>query len=114
MDKATIQSLEAAGFRIGDAEDFLELSDEERRMVALRVAISRAVRSLRETQKLTQKQLADKMKSSQSRVAKIEACAPGVSLDLMFSGLFALGGKLEDLSAKRRRKRAKRASARAG
>jgi len=32
------------------------------------------------------------MKSRQSRVAKMEAGAADVSLDLLFRGLFALGG----------------------
>lgn len=34
--------LEAAGFRIGDAGDFLELADDERRLVELWVAEKRA------------------------------------------------------------------------
>jgi hypothetical protein len=37
MNKREREALEAAGFRIGDAEDFLELTDEERRLVELRV-----------------------------------------------------------------------------
>jgi hypothetical protein len=31
-------------------------------------------------------------------VARIEAAAPGVSLDLMFRSFFALGGKFHDLA----------------
>jgi ribosome-binding protein aMBF1 (putative translation factor) len=99
MDKKKQNALEAAGFRIGDAEDFLGLTQEERRLVELRVAVSRAVRRLRERQRLTQQQLAARLKSSQSRVAKIEAASADVSLDLLFRGLFAVGGKLDDLSA---------------
>ena len=99
MDRKKQNALEAAGFRIGDAEDFLGLTQEERRLVELRVAVSRAVRRLRERQRLTQQQLAARLKSSQSRVAKIEAASADVSLDLLFRGLFAVGGKLDDLSA---------------
>jgi hypothetical protein len=47
-------ALEAAGFVFEDAEDFLELTVEERRLVELRLAVSRAVRKHREQQKLTQ------------------------------------------------------------
>jgi transcriptional regulator with XRE-family HTH domain len=97
MNKREREALEAAGFRIGDAEDFLELTDEERRLVELRVAISRAVRGRREQQGLTQGQVARKLKTSQPRVAMIEAGASAVSLDAMFRGLFVLGGGLEDL-----------------
>ncbi len=98
MDKRERKALEAAGFRIGDAADFLGLTEDERRLVELRLAISRTVRRLREERRLTQKQLAQKLKSSQSRVAKIEAGAAEVSLDLLFRGLFAVGGKVSDLT----------------
>jgi hypothetical protein len=40
-------------------------------------------------------------KSSQSRVAKIEASDTGVSLDLIFRGYFAVEGRLEDLAVKK-------------
>ncbi len=99
MDKEKRKALEAAGFRIGDVKDFLGLTQEERRLVELRVAVSRAVRRLRERRHLTQQQLAAKLKSSQSRVARIEAGAADVSLDLLFRGLFAVGGGLADLTA---------------
>jgi predicted XRE-type DNA-binding protein len=97
MNRAKRRALEAAGFVFEDAEDFLQLTLDERRLVELRLAVSRAVRARREQQHLTQEQLARRLKSSQSRVAKIEAGATDVSLDLMFRGLFALGGSLEDL-----------------
>jgi predicted XRE-type DNA-binding protein len=92
------QALEEAGFRIGNAEDFLDLSEEERSIVELRVAVSRTIRKLRGKKHLSQAQLAEMLGSSQSRVAKIEAAAKDVSLDLLFRGLFALGGRLSDLS----------------
>jgi len=109
MDKQKRAALEAAGFRVGDAEDFLGLTEAERRLVELRVQLSRTVRRLREEQHLTQKQLAAKLKSSQSRVAKIELGAADVSLDLLFRGLFALGGGLPDLSVRGKPGRTKRA-----
>lgn len=97
MDQAKRKALEAAGYRIGDAEDFLDLSEDERRLVDLRLAVSRTVRRLRRKRRLTQQQLADKLHSSQSRVAKMEIGADNVSLDLLFRGLFAVGGKLSDI-----------------
>jgi len=97
MNKEKKRALEEAGWVVGNAEDFLELTAEERHLVELRVAVSRAVRVLRERQNLTQKQVAKKLQTSQPRVAKIESGASDVSLDLMFRGLFALGGTLKDL-----------------
>ena len=105
MDKKTRDRLTTAGFRVGDAEDFLGLSEEERQLVELRVEVSKAVRRRRQERALSQKQLAAKLKSSQSRIAKIEAAAADVSLDLSFRALFAAGGSLTDLLAPRRKKR---------
>ena len=97
MNESKKRALEAAGWVMGDAEDFLELTVEERQLVELRVAVSRAVRALRERQNLTQTQVARKLKTSQPRIAKLESGASDVSLDLMFRGLFALGGTIKDL-----------------
>lgn len=98
------KALEAAGFRVGSAADFLGLSAEEQAIVELRVAVGRQVRTLREKRHLSQQQLAARIQSSQSRVAKIEAAVPGVSLDLAFRGLFAVGGKIGDLAVSRGRR----------
>lgn len=102
MNEKTRERLTTAGFRVCDAEDFLQLSDEERRLVELRLQVGRAVRRRRQERALSQKQLAALLKSSQSRVAKIEAAAADVSLDLSFRALFAAGGDLADLVPGRR------------
>jgi predicted XRE-type DNA-binding protein len=107
--------LEAAGYRVGDFTDFLGLSEEERALIELRAAVSSAVQRLRKERQLTQAKLAELLHSSQSRVAKIEAGSSDVSLDLMFRGLFAVGGQVTDVlhvqpptrPADRRRQRAK-------
>jgi len=101
MDNRKRKALESAGFRIGDAEDLVGLTEEERRLVELRLEVSRAVRRLRQKRRLTQNQLAAKLGSSQSRVAKLEAGAGDVSLDLLFRSLFAVGGKLRDVTGAR-------------
>jgi hypothetical protein len=108
MDKEKRARLKAAGFEIGNAEDFLGLTEEEKLLVELRVAVSRTVRRRREEKDMTQQQLASKLKSSQSRVAKMEAGAGDVSLDLLFRALFATGGTLWDLTVARGRSRAPR------
>jgi hypothetical protein len=97
MNNKKTEALGAAGWVSGDYADFLELTPEETALVELRIMVSRAARRCREDQRLTQKQVATKIKSTQSRVAKIEAGAADVSLDLMFRGLFAVGGGLADL-----------------
>src|SRR5262245_20373486 len=103
MNREKRKALEAAGWVIGDAEDFLELSAEERQLVEVRAAISRIVRERREKQHLTQSQVARMLGTSQPRFAKIEAGSPGVSLDLMIRALFTLGGsvRVDSLTVKR-------------
>jgi predicted XRE-type DNA-binding protein len=112
MDKAEREALESAGFQVGDFGDFLGLTPEERKLVELRLHISRMVRQRRREQNLTQQQMAARIKSSQSRVAKIEAAASDVSLDLMVSSLFAVGGAVTDLAPPAAKKRVTRRSAR--
>src|SRR5258708_32030342 len=97
MDKAKQKELEATGWQIGDYGDFLGLNDEERQLVELRIKISRTIRQLREKHNMTQGQLARKIGSSQSRIAKLEAGLDDISLDLLMRAMFALGGQLQDL-----------------
>lgn len=86
------KKLEAAGWSVyEDATDFLGLSPAEKAYVELKVKLAEAVKRNRERREWTQAQLAKKLASSQSRVAKIEAGDPSVSLDLCFRSLFALG-----------------------
>ena len=90
---------------MGDVGDFLGLSAEERALVELRAAVSAAVRERRTRRSLTQAELAGRLGSSQSRVAKIEAGSGDVSLDLMFRGHFAVGGRAADVLKKRSTRR---------
>ena len=98
MDTAKRKRLEAAGWRVGSAAEFLELSPEEAALVGLRLALSASVRRRRTRQRLTQSALAKRLGSSQSRVAKMEAGDPSVSLDLLVRALLALGATRRDLA----------------
>ena len=110
MDSNKRERLEAAGWRVGSAQDFLGLSGEEAAFVELKVALSRSLRERRAEQGLTQTQVAKRMQSSQSRVAKMEAGDPSVSLDLLVRGLLATGATPRDIAAAIAPKRSKRAA----
>jgi transcriptional regulator with XRE-family HTH domain len=88
------KALERAGWRFGDAADFLEMSDEERQLLDARAEVALAVRRQRTAQKLTQGQLADRIKSTQPRVVKIEQAASDVSLDQLLRAFTAAGGRI--------------------
>jgi DNA-binding XRE family transcriptional regulator len=99
MDEERRKRLEADGWRIGSAADFLGMDEEETAYVAVKLALTRAFRSRRAAAGLTQDAVARRMGSSQSRVAKLEAGDPSVSLDLIVRALFAAGASAEDLAA---------------
>ena len=89
--------LEAHGWKVGDTRDFLSLSDEELEYIEIKIALSEKVREIRKQRKMTQKETADLIGSSQSRVAKMEAGDPSVSIDLQVKSLLALGVSREEL-----------------
>lgn len=91
MHKARQKRLERQGWRIGSADEFLELTPQESAYVELKLALSRSLHERRRQKRLTQEQLARLLKSSQSRVAKMEAGDPSVSIDLLVRSLLALG-----------------------
>jgi predicted XRE-type DNA-binding protein len=93
MDTAKRKALEAAGWKIGDAADFLEMSAEERQLLDARVQLALAIRKQRLASKLSQKQLGAKLKTTQPRVAKIERAASDVSMDQLVRAFTAAGGK---------------------
>ena len=90
--------LEQAGWRVGSAEDFFGLSNEEQALVEIKLALADAVKAQREKHRLSQNDLASRMKSSQSRVAKIEAGDPSVSLDLLVRAVLAAGATKKELA----------------
>ena len=96
--------LEARGWRVGSAADFLELTPEEAAFVETKLALSRSLRQRRTAQNISQTALAKRLRSSQSRVAKMEAADATVSIDLLLRGLFALGAKPRDVATALRRR----------
>lgn len=49
MEASKRKALESAGWKTGDAADFLEMSDEERQLLDARVALALAIRQQRES-----------------------------------------------------------------
>jgi len=98
VNKARRNRLEAAGWKFGSAQDFLGLTDEEVRLIEIKIALSRGVRDLRRELGLTQSELAERLGSSQSRVAKIEGREGTVSIELMVRALLAMGATARDVA----------------
>jgi predicted XRE-type DNA-binding protein len=98
MEPTKRQKLEAAGWKVGTVAEFLELSPEEEAIIEIRLSLSKSLKQLRKQQELSQQELAENINSSQSRVAKMEASDPSVSIDLLIKSLFALGATREDIA----------------
>jgi predicted XRE-type DNA-binding protein len=105
MDTTKRKAIEAAGWKIGDAADFLEMSDDERQWLDARAELALAIRQQREALHLSQKELGAMLKTSQPRVAKIERAASDVSLDQLVRAFTAAGGKFVVKTAKARKGR---------
>jgi hypothetical protein len=97
MKAAKRKRLETAGWRVGTVREFLGLSKAEAELVEMRVALATGLRARRERARLTQTALAKQLKSSQSRVAKMEAGDPTVSLDLLIRAHLTLGAKRAEI-----------------
>jgi predicted XRE-type DNA-binding protein len=98
MDKNKKKRLKKAGWRVGSTSEFLQLTSEEQTLIELKLALAEYLKQCRQSRKLTQIQLAQVLHSSQSRVAKMEAGDPTVSIDLLLRSLLALGASPRQLA----------------
>ncbi len=96
MKQSKRKKLGNAGWRIGSAKEFLDLTAEEESYIEMKLALSESLRAKRRKKKLSQVQLAELIDSSQSRVAKMEAADPSVSIDLLVKSLLALGASRKE------------------
>ncbi len=83
------------GWVEGTIEDLLGLEPWESALIELRLALARAVRTIRTRQGLSQKDLADRLGSTQPRVAKLEQA--DASLDAILRAAFALGATRDEV-----------------
>ncbi len=97
MKQSKRKRLEKMGWKVGDAQEFLELTNEESAYIEMKILLAQSLRNLRERNKMSQAELAELLGSSQSRVAKMETGSPTVSADLLLKGMLALGATRGDI-----------------
>jgi len=98
MDRTKKKTLESKGYRVGSVDEFLGLSKKESDFIEMKLALSEALSESRKQSNLTQAQLAKMLKSSQSRIAKMEKGDPTVSLDLLVKSLLAMGATKKSIA----------------
>ncbi len=97
MKPSKRKKLEAAGWRVGSASDFLQLTEAEEALIAMKLALAENLKERRKKRNLTQVQLGKQIGSSQSRVAKIEVADRSVSVDLLVRSLLSLGASRKEI-----------------
>lgn len=98
MNASEKKRLSAAGWRVGRAAEFLELSPEEAVLVDLKIALADLMKALRARHRWTQGEVAERCGSSQSRIAKMEAADASVSIDLLMRCLVTLGATRNEIA----------------
>lgn len=97
MNATKKKKLEAAGFSVGGAQDFLGLTDEEMAYVEIKRSLSVNLQVQRKKKRLTQTAAAKLLHTSQSRIAKMESADKSVSIDLLIRANLALGATTREL-----------------
>jgi DNA-binding XRE family transcriptional regulator len=85
------KKLEAAGWKVGSATEFLGLNEVEEMLVNMKLMLAANVKAMRQANNLTQQELAQLIGSSQSRVAKMELADGSVSMEMCVRSLATLG-----------------------
>ena len=97
MESAKKRKLEAAGWQLGDASEFLGLTAAESELVEIKLRLAAAVQQRRTDAGLTQAQLAKRLGTSQPRVATMLA-AKEVSIDNLVRSLLILGADATEVA----------------
>jgi predicted XRE-type DNA-binding protein len=84
------------GWTQGSVQELLGLTDQEAILVEVRVRLSESVRARRRAKRLTQRQLAERIGSTQPRVARLEQA--GASIEMLLRALLALGASRREIA----------------
>jgi predicted transcriptional regulator len=93
MNASRKKRLQTSGWAVGTTRDFLNLSEQESAYIDIKLRLATLLSKRRRSLGITQVAMARKLGSSQSRVAKMEAGDPSVTIDLLVRSLIAMGEK---------------------
>ncbi len=96
MDEAKRKRLEEKGWKVGTVSEFLELSKEETALIEIKLALSRKLKERRQ-KLMTQTELAEKIQSSQPRIANAENGDASVSIELLIRAMLATGATPQEI-----------------
>ena len=96
-NSAKTAKLERAGWKLGTPKEFLGLTEEEAALIDIKIALARGIKERRLSLRLTQEDFAKQLRSSQSRIAKMEASDATVSMDFLVRSLLVLGATTQEV-----------------
>lgn len=96
MDEAKRKRLEQKGWKVGNVSEFLELTKEETALIEIKLVLSHNLKERRQ-KLMTQTELAEKIQSSQPRIAKAENGDASVSIELLIRAMLATGATPQEI-----------------
>ena len=91
--------LEASGMKVVDSAEWLGLSKEESQLVDMRVALAEELERVRKAKGLTQAELARRIGTKQSAVARMTGKPESSTIDNLMKSLMALGEPVSKIAA---------------
>ena len=91
--------LESNGIRVTDATGWLGLSKEEAQLVEMRGALAEELERVRKAKGMTQSELARKIGTKQSAVARMTSKPDTCTIDNLMKSLMALGEPVSKIAA---------------
>src|SRR2546426_463721 len=92
MNSTKRARLEAAGWKVGTAAEFLGLNKKEAAFVKMTLALAAGLHALGFRGKRSESGVAELVGASQSRLAKMESGDPCVSVAPLLRSVWAIGG----------------------
>jgi DNA-binding XRE family transcriptional regulator len=96
MEESKRKKLEDKGWKVGNISEFLDLTPEETTLIEIKLELSRCLKERRQ-KSMTQTELADKLHSSQPRIAKAENGDASVSTELLIRAILATGATPQEI-----------------
>ena len=96
MEAAKKKHLAEKGWKIGNVAEFLDLTPEETAIIEIKLALSRHLKERRQAL-MTQTELADKLNSSQPKIAKAENGDASISIELLLRAILATGATPKEI-----------------
>jgi alkylhydroperoxidase/carboxymuconolactone decarboxylase family protein YurZ len=96
MDDAKKARLAENGWTVRTVSEFLDLTPEETTLVEIKLALSRHLKQRRQ-QLMTQAVLAERLQSSQPRIAKAENGDASVSIELLIKAILMTGATPQEI-----------------